>query len=122
MEIYQTNDGKSADEASMETHQTGDGKSADEASMETHQTGDADEASQLKINCWFGPAGTVSPLHFDPEHNLLAQVNIILLLNSLLPALAKRDDLHYVHRLWGGSIFDCMAKTRLHLSTLILAC
>ncbi|KAG9450670.1 hypothetical protein H6P81_010635 [Aristolochia fimbriata] len=28
----------------------------------------------LSLNAWFGPAGTVTPLHHDPHHNLFAQV------------------------------------------------
>ncbi|KAK3253887.1 hypothetical protein CYMTET_36881 [Cymbomonas tetramitiformis] len=32
------------------------------------------EGEMQAVNAWLGPADTVTPLHYDPHHNLLAQV------------------------------------------------
>ena len=42
----------------------------DERNIDENENEDKD----VVLNAWFGPSGTVSPLHYDPKHNLLAQV------------------------------------------------
>jgi hypothetical protein len=35
---------------------------------------DEEQTVNVQTHAWFGPAGTVSPLHYDPDRNLFAQV------------------------------------------------
>ncbi|XP_067647599.1 bifunctional peptidase and arginyl-hydroxylase JMJD5 [Eurosta solidaginis] len=35
---------------------------------------DCSEPAKVSIKAWLGPKNTISPLHYDPEHNLLCQV------------------------------------------------
>lgn len=52
----------------------------------TENYGDVD----VDISVYFGPSGTISPLHFDPKHNLLAQVKVIYIyLNAFFLAIVN---------------------------------
>lgn len=50
-------------------------KIPDYCSLSEFNDEDVDQ-EDVAINAWFGPGGTISPLHTDPKHNLLVQVCI----------------------------------------------
>ena len=61
-------------EPSTEGH-AADGSSAVVASTEpSTELLSSDADSRVTMNAWFGPPHTVSPMHQDPKHNILAQV------------------------------------------------
>ena len=55
-------------------------------------TSDEADEEDVDINAWFGPQGTVSPLHHDPKHNLLAQV-----VGSKYIKLYSQDQTEYLY-------------------------
>eukprot|EP01128_Nolandella_sp_AFSM9_P001450 TRINITY_DN1158_c7_g1_i1.p1 TRINITY_DN1158_c7_g1~~TRINITY_DN1158_c7_g1_i1.p1 ORF type:complete len:401 (-),score=76.91 TRINITY_DN1158_c7_g1_i1:26-1084(-) len=37
--------------------------------------GESESLDPPRVNVWFGPNGTVSPLHYDPSHNIFCQIS-----------------------------------------------
>lgn len=54
----------------------------------------SDSSNEVHVNAWFGPAGTVSPLHHDPKHNVFAQVRGRKYVRLYSPRLAENESIY----------------------------
>ncbi|KAB8349667.1 hypothetical protein FH972_023685 [Carpinus fangiana] len=68
---------------------------------EDDEEGDA-EVKEPLLNIWLGPAGTVSPAHTDPHHNLLAQV-----FGSKYVRLFSPEQAPYMYPMSHGNTHSC---------------
>ncbi|CAN1158103.1 Lysine-specific demethylase JMJ30 [Linum perenne] len=58
------------------------------------------------LNAWFGPAGTVTPLHHDPHHNIFAQVVGKKYIRLYSPSLSEELHPHNETMLYNSSKVD----------------